>query len=79
VNVLNLFDAENTHFSKLKHVELLGSLSKGSRFLIVKNPLITLPMVSPRGKSNVAVTHSNQLPGKVITSIVVIADLDTSD
>lgn len=35
------------YFKRLKHVELLGSLNKGSRFLMVKNPLITLPIVSP--------------------------------
>lgn len=39
-----------SYFKRLKQVELLGSLSSGSRFLIVKNPRITLPMVSPNEK-----------------------------
>lgn len=36
-----------THFKRLKHVELDGSRSNGSRFRIVKKPRITLPIVSP--------------------------------
>lgn len=41
------FYTQMSYFKRLKQVELLGSLSSGSRFLIVKNPLITLPIVSP--------------------------------
>lgn len=36
-----------SYFKRLKQVELLGSLSKGSLLRMVKNPLITLPIVSP--------------------------------